>query len=196
MARISLLFLLYFGLHSISNAQKSDGLEWRVKRLEKSLDSLKAQHRSDMQFHNQVYNHAEIETNTIRSRLALELNRNFTYFGYLYEGEADTKRGEGYQRSFYFNGYHAASSQSQSLQLDRAGYLKTVRQNLKAIKTVVVGEQTEPIKISETWTSYPNRLIIMYYDNSEGGEPLIIADTQTNSLKVRIDGILQEIGWE
>jgi hypothetical protein len=74
--------------------------------------------------------------------------------------------------------------------------LKSVRQNLKAIRDVVVGQQTEPVKYGDYWTSYPNRLIINYYDNSEGGEPLITADTQTKSLKVRINGVLQEVGWE
>jgi hypothetical protein len=192
MLRIILLLSLFFFLPTASMAQKNDQMENRLKKLEKTLDSLKFQ----VHLHEQIYDHSEIEISSLRAQLALQLNRNFTYFGFLNEGEADKKNGKGYQRQFYFNGYHSESSQNQALQSDRAAYLKSVRQNLIGIKDVIVGTQTEPVKYGEDWTTYPNRLVINYYDNSSGNEALITADTQTNSLKVRINGVLQEVGWE
>jgi hypothetical protein len=192
MKKFKLLLLLIFLLPCFSNGQKRDDLERRISRLEKIIDTLKLQ----FSWHNKSYDHSSIETNRYRSQLALMLNRNFTYAAGFYEGDADTKDGKGYQRVFYFNGYLSVDQQNKSLQYNQSEYLKTVRQNLIVIRNLIVGEQSEPIKYSDEYTFYPNRLIINYYDNVSGGEPIISADTDMKSLKVRINGVMQEVGWE
>ena len=70
-------------------------------------------------------------------------------------------------------------------------HLKTIRQNLNGIKEIIIGSNTEPIKYSDDYTVFPNRVIINYYDNSAGGEPLITADTDLKTLKVRLNGFMQ-----
>ena len=193
MTRIIVLILIFLQSPSLSFPQKFEDLEKRARRLERTVDSLKKE--LAVRTYYILSDHAAIQTNTMCSRLALELNRNFTYFGYLQEAQPDSMDGKGYQRIFYFNGYHTRSSHNQSLEADQAGYLKTVRQNLKGIKDIVVGLLVQPVKYESGWTYFPNRLIINYYDNSEADEPLISADTHTNSIKVRINGVLQEVGW-
>jgi hypothetical protein len=192
MIRIISTIVVIISLLNISNAQKNDDLQKKVKQLESRIAFLESRFNA----HTRVYDHNEFDMSVLRSRLALGLNRNFTYSGSFYETEADTMDGKGYQRIIHFEGHRSVADQNQSLSSDQSSYLKIVRQNLNAIKNIVIGEQTEPTKISEDYTVYPYRLIINYYDNVAGGEPIITADTKSNSLKVRINGVLQEIGWE
>jgi|GEM_PF-3208840 hypothetical protein len=185
-------FSIVIVLVSTSFSQKKEDLEKRVKSLEKTVDSLRLQ----LKFHNVVYIHSDIELNKIRSRLALEINRNFTYGAYFYEGESDSKGEYSSQRVFYFNGYRSVTEHNRLLENNQSGHLKNIRQNLILIRDIVLNGQSEPIKYSDDHISYPNHLIINYYDNASGGEPFITADSETKSLKVRINGILQEVGWE
>jgi hypothetical protein len=72
MIRISLLIFFFLYSPSILNAQKTEELEKKVKRLEKMVDSLKNQIKFQMRIHNEIYNHSEIETTL--SDLALPLS--------------------------------------------------------------------------------------------------------------------------
>lgn len=186
-----LLFIL-FSSSALTFGQTIQSLERRLLYLEQSLDSLKTQ----VEFHEQLYYHPYLELNKIRSELALGINRNFIYFATFYETESDTKNSTGYQRVFVFYGYNSESYQNQSLYNDQAGYIKTVRQNLNGIKKIIIGKQTTKVELSENYIIYPNRVIINIFDNSTGSEPTIVADTDPSSLKIRINGILQEVGWE
>lgn len=188
---ICVFFLILLSV-SLGSSQKKETLEQKVMRLEKSLDSL----RNVTRFHTYIYNHNDIEESKYNSLLALRLNRNFTYSAHFYEGQADTKDGKGYQRIFYFIGYRLAEDTRKRIANDKSAFLSSIRGNLKEIRSIVVGDNISPPDQTAEYKIYPNRLVITYYDNAGSSEELIIADTYLNSLKVRIDGVMQEVGWE
>jgi len=194
-----IIYLMIVCTISISLAQKKVSIEQRVSNLERTVDSLSLELRYHTQVihHNDIENHNDIELAKMTSLLALELNRNFTYFGNLFEARPEKKRTRSSQRVFYFYGYHSLSDTKLSLERDKSSFLRAIRTNLKTIRYIVVGQQTEPdTSVVDGWIVYPNRLIIKYYDNNGSSDELIIADTEDNSIKVRIDGVLQEIGWQ
>ena len=71
-----------------------------------------------------LFSHDDIEINKIRSRLALEMNRNFTYFAYFYEADPDQKDGKGYQRIFILNGFRSVADHNNSITNNQSQYLK------------------------------------------------------------------------
>ena len=176
------------------NNLKRSNLEAKqaLKDLSKRLDSIKQQ----LLVHFRVYDHSSIEISSFRSQLALRLNRNFTYSANFFEGETVEKGNGNFQRVFYFNGHRSAAAQNEALSGSQAEQLKVIRQNLSVVRDIVLGDQLDSIKYSDEFVVYPNQLIINYYDNVSGGEPIITADTNIKSLKVRINGLLQEVGWD
>ena len=191
--KIILLFSLFLIANLTTvNAQKKQDLDSRVSRLEKTIDSLGAQ----LRFSYVRYGDSDIEISGIRARLALEMNRNFVYFATVNEGDTDSKDGRGCQRVFRFYGYHSASYFADRYGDDRAGWLRLVRQHIKIITQIIQGGRSELLHDSEGYTYYPHRVIITFLDNSKPDEVLIEADSHLKSLKVRIEGILQEVGWD
>ena len=186
-----LIALVLLVIPATSTGQKKSDVDPRVSRLEKTIDSL----RSQLRFHNMLYQHSEIEISGIRARLALEMNRNFVYFASVFEDDADFKDGKGYQRVFRFHGYHSASHFADQYRNDRAGWLRLVRNHVKSITDIIQGGQTESIQYEE-YTTFPHRVVIVFLDNSKADEVLIESDSHLKSLKVRLDGILQDVGWD
>lgn len=158
-------------------------LESRVTELESKLED-----------QNSLVRLLSIEAflNGYRTILSLSLNRNFTYFGYLNKGESIKNSDDTEREVFYFSGYQSLEEHNNSIMNNRSQALEIIRGNLKTIRNIIVdndcyGYDGKP----------KNQLIIEYYDNGTSSRtPHIVADIDKNSLKVRINGVLTEIGWE
>ncbi len=124
------------------------------------------------------------------SQLALILNRNFTYFGYLHFIDTEEMSDGKYKVIYQFSGYQSIDDFNNRLK-NHSNFISAIRENLISIRRIIVDND-------EFWNEgkHRNRLIIKYFDNNGASEPFITADTELNSLKVRINGVLTEVGWE
>ncbi len=158
-------------------------LESRVTELESKLED-----------QNSLVRLLSIEAflNGYRTILSLSLNRNFTYFGYLNKGES-IKNSDGTEREvYYFTGYHSLEAHNNLIEADRGSRLDVIRGNMRTIRNIIVDNDFYGYDGKSK-----NQLIIEYYDNvSSSNTPHIVGDIDKNSLKVRINGVLTEIGWE
>lgn len=182
-------------LFMIVNAygQKSKSVESIARNLEKRVDSLQAL----VSNHNYFYEHRDIELNKFRSRLALEINRNYIFYGNVYELDSDLQPGKSYQRVFRFVAYISEGDFKRRLTSDKSAALKVVRDYCHLITDIIKdGKQEFQDTTSSSFIFYPNRVKIVYLDNSSADETIIEADSHLKSIRVRIDGLMQEIGWE
>lgn len=181
---LALLFFVCLTLNSqvLNQDNKLLELEERISKLEK-------ENKDQGEFLNYLYSNVEILT--YRTVLSLTLNRNFTYNATIVEGENITLPDGKLKKVYMFSGFRSFKNFDNDLNLNRTLQLQIIRGNLQAIKNTVV--DYDPFN----YEGKPkNKLLIYYYDNSEGDSPYIIADTELNSLKVRINGIMTEVGWE
>lgn len=127
--------------------------------------------------------------NFYSSQLAISLNRNFTYFGYLDFVNSEEMSDGKTKATYQFSGYQSIEGFNSNMR--NSNYINVIRGNLMSIRRVIVDND-------EFWSAdrHRNHLIIKYYDNAGNSEPFIVADTDLNSLKVRINGVLTEVGWE
>ena len=158
-------------------------LESRVTELESKLED-----------QNSLVRLLSIEAflNGYRTILSLSLNRNFTYFGYLNKGES-IKNSDGTEREvYYFTGYHSLEAHNNLIEADRGSRLDVIRGNMRTIRNIIVDNDFYGYDGKSK-----NQLIIEYYDNVSGSDtPHIVGDIDKNSLKVRTNGVLTEVGWE
>lgn len=114
-----------------------------------------------------------IEDLYLQTNLALRLNRDFTYWGSLFFSFVDS--------SYHFTGYSSEEQFNSSFKRDSLKTIQQIRANINEIK----------IEIEKVY-SYP--LIISYWDHKHPQQAFILGDK--NSLKVRIDNVLTEVGWK
>lgn len=185
-----MIFLIAI-LSSISvNCQKKIPIEQRVQNLERQVDSLS----NIVRINNFILNSVNLEQTKLTATLALGLNRNFTFSAIFYEGKPVINE-KYYQRNYYFIGQKLGSDFNTLTDQNPSRQFEIVRNNLRKIKDLIVGEQ-EDYTNDKGYRILKPRVYISYVDNSGSSDELIVADTYSNSLKVRVKGILQEIGWE
>lgn len=188
---INRLFLIILVASStLVLCQKRETLEQRVFRLEKTVDSLSNIVRID----NYILSSVNLGQTKLTAVLSLGLNRNFTYSATFYEGKPVINESY-YQRNYYFVGSKLGSEFNSLTDENPSRQFEIIRSNLKRIKDIVVGEQQDYTNEKGFKVLKP-RVYITYIDNSGNSDELIVADTYSNSLKVRVKGILQEIGWD
>ncbi len=164
--------------------------EDRIKELEEKVTKLESAIFNQAGFN--VYMNDLMVINTYRAVLALSIPKNDIDRGYLVmDPEIKTSDGKS-QKAYSFFGYRSSfQDYDLDMKTNKNLQITIIRSQMKIIRDVVVDFDYFYYE-----GKLKNQLKIEFRELSNANSLYIIADINANSLKVRINGEMTEVGWE